>query len=119
MAGEVAILDSILLSIKQKIGLERDAPEFDSDVIMAINSVLGILFQLGIGEEGYHISDENDTWDDYLGSATNLEMVKDYIALKVGLIFDPPQSGTLVEVKNQLIKELEWRINVTVDPGKE
>lgn len=119
MPDDVSVLDSILLSVKQKNGLESDAPEFDNDIIMAINSVIGILYQLGIGEEGYRITDKNDTWVDYLGSATNLEMVKDYIALKVGLIFDPPQSSAILEVKNQLIKELEWRINVTVDPGNE
>lgn len=112
----VEVIDSILLSVKKQTGIIAEAKEFDDDLILAINSVLGILTQLGVGETNYSIKDENDTWADYLGDSKDLEMIKTYIALKVGLMFDPPQSTVISEVKKQMISELEWRINVTVDP---
>lgn len=116
---EVETIDSILLSTKKLNGIIPDAKEFDTDIILAINSVLGILTQLGVGEENYSIKDENDTWTDFLGDSKDLEMIKTYVGLKVGLLFDPPQSTAISEIKKQMIAEFEWRINVTVDPKKE
>lgn len=116
--ASVDVMDSILLSTKKNIGIVAEAKEFDADLIMAINSVLGILTQIGVGDENYSITDENDLWSDYLDDASDLEMIKTYIALKVGLLFDPPQSTALAEIKKQMVSELEWRINVTVDPRK-
>ena len=37
--------------------------------------------------------------------------------LKVRLIFDPPQSSSIIDAMNRTISELEWRLNVAVDPG--
>ena len=44
-------------------------------------------------------------------------MIKNYIYLKVKLVFDPPQSSRVIESYENQIKELEFRINVEVDPG--
>lgn len=112
-------MDSILLSTKQAIGVDPDVTEFDADIIMAINSTFSILKQLGVGNEDYSISSADDSWVDYLEDRTNLELVKTYIAMKVSLMFDPPSSSAIAETKKQLISELEWRINVTVDPAAE
>ena len=51
-----------------------------------------------------------------MGDATDLAGVKTYIYLKVRLVFDPPQSSAAMEAIKQNIAELEWRLNVTVDP---
>lgn len=118
MPDEIEVLDSILLSVKKNIGITRDAKEFDADIIMAINSVFGILAQLGVGNGSFFITGENDKWTDFLDSNKDLEMIKNYISLKVGLMFDTPQSSAVIEVKKAMIAELEWRINVFVDPGK-
>lgn len=111
-------LTSILLSIKKILGIESDALEFDDEIIMAINSCFSILNQLGVGVNGFFISDDSSTWSDFLGEATNIEMVKNYIGLKVSLIFDPPQSSALIECKKTLISEMEWRLNVAVDKSE-
>lgn len=106
-------MESILNSIKKMIGIDPSYTVFDVDIIMHINSVFAILTQLGVGPStGYSITDANDTWTDFLDEDPRLEMVKSFMALKVRLLFDPPSSSTHVEVINQSIKELEWRLNI-------
>ena len=112
--------DSILFSVKKYLGIADEDNGFDLDIIMSINSVFGILTQLGVGpKEGYSISDATAMWTDYLQNNTLLEMVKSYMYLKVRMIFDTPTSGSMNSAHEQLISELEWRINVMVDPGFE
>lgn len=116
---DTEILNSILLSIKKIVGIDKNAEEFDEDIILAINATIVILNQLGVGKENYFITSKDDKWSDFLEDNLNLEMVKTYMGLKVGLIFDPPQSSAIAEVKKQIISEMEWRLNVAVDPKSE
>lgn len=110
-------MESILTSIKKMLGITEEYTHFDEDIIMHINSVFMILQQLGVGPvNGFHIEDETATWFDYLKNVDELHMVKSYIALRVGMLFDPPQSSVVAEAKKQLIAEFEWRLNVAVDP---
>lgn len=109
---------SILLSIKKLLGLSSDYTQFDQDVIMHINTVFGILMQLGVGPStGFSISGDTEVWSDYIEDMSKLEMVKTYIYMKVRLMFDPPQSSSTLQAMTEQIKELEWRLNVQVDPG--
>lgn len=111
-------MDSILLSVKKMLGIESDYKHFDKDLIMHINSVLGILSQLGVGpREGYSIEDESDCWSDFLGDR-KLEMVKTYMYLKVRMMFDPPLSSVTKDAITSQISELEVRINIEVDPER-
>ena len=110
--------ESILVSIKKLLGIDSEYTHFDTDIIMHINSVFSVLTQLGVGpSEGFVIEDSNALWTDFLSSARDIEMVKSYIYLKVRLLFDPPASSSAMESMKQLTSELEWRINVAVDPG--
>lgn len=110
--------ESILLSVKKVLGIDPGFTDFDLDIIMHINSVLLILRQLGIGPEGgYIITGPNDLWTDYLPNIDQLAAVKTYICLKVRHLFDPPVGGAL-DALTKAISELEWRLNVEVDPGK-
>ena len=112
-------MDSILTSVKKMLGITEDYEHFDADLIMHINSVFMILTQLGVGpSEGFSIENKIDTWDDFVSSDSNLEAVKSYMYLKVKLLFDPPLSSAVMESMNRMISELEWRLNVSVDPGK-
>lgn len=111
-------MDSILTSVKKMLGIPEDYEQFDMDIIMHINSVLTILNQLGVGpEEGFVITDKSTVWTDFIGDSTLIELVKSYVYLKVRLIFDPPQSSSIIEAMNRQISEFEWRINVAVDPS--
>lgn len=106
-------MDSILQSIKKLLGITEDYDVFDTDIIMHINSVLMILNQIGVGpSEGFTISDELATWEDFLGKDTNAEAVKTYVYLRVKLLFDPPNSSIVSEAMNRTISELEWRFTV-------
>ena len=111
-------MESILTSIKKLLGIEEDYECFDADIIMHINSVFMILTQLGIGPaEGFSIQDAENTWDEFIPSGSNLESIKTYMYLKVKLMFDPPTSSAVIDSINRIIGELEWRLNVSVDPS--
>lgn len=110
-------MESILTSIKKLLGITEDYDHFDADIIMHINSVFTILTQLGVGpSEGFRIEDDTTTWDDFISTDLIVyDSVKTYIYLQVKLLFDPPQSGTVLESYNRRISELEWRLNVTAE----
>lgn len=112
--------DSILTDIKKLLGIAEDYNEFDTDIKIHINSAFSILNQLGLGtDDTFSISDSTATWSDFLGNNHKfLEMVKTYIYLKVKVVFDPPVSSYVLTAYNEQIKELEWRINVAVDPSE-
>lgn len=102
--------ESILTSIKKLLGITEDYQYFDTDIIMHINSVFMILMQLGIGPaNGFSITGDSEVWSDFLSDATWFEGVKSYVYLKVKLIFDPPQSGTLLNAMEKQVSEFEWR----------
>ena len=110
-------MDSILTSIKKLLGITEEYENFDQDIIMHINSVFMILNQLGVGpKSGFSINDKSSTWDEFVPESSNLEAVKTYVHLKVKLMFDPPLSSTVIEAIKSQINELEWRLNVSVDP---
>lgn len=116
-------MESILITIKKLLGLTEEYTHFDQDIIIHINTILMGLTQIGVGPaEGFIIYDESATWKDYLGdqvtelNAIGIEAVKTYLYLKVRMLFDPPLSSSVAEAINSNIRELEWRINLVVDP---
>ena len=107
--------DSILITIKNMLGIEEDEMAFDTELCMHINSALGVLRQLGIGPTaGFSIFHETSVWSDFTDEPL-VDLVKEYVFLKVKSVFDPPSSSTAVDAINTMIKELEWRINVEKD----
>lgn len=111
-------MDSILTSIKKLLGIAEEYEHFDPDIVMYINSAFSVLTQLGVGpEEGFRIEDANKTWSEFLYDDPRLEMVRTYVYLKVKVVFDSTTlTSAVIESMNRQINELEWRINVTVDP---
>jgi hypothetical protein len=104
---------SILDSTKKAIGVGFDYDVFDHDIIMHINSVFSTLSQLGVGPaEGFMIEGDQEEWDTFLGGDRNLNAVKNYVYLRVRLLFDPPSTSFLLSATQEQIKELEWRLNV-------
>lgn len=109
--------DSILLSIKKVLGLDKSYNAFDVDVMMAINTTFNVLYQLDISEQPFFISGEEETWSDYLGDRKDMEMVKSLVYLRVRLLFDPPSTGVLHEAMERQVKEFEWRLNFEAEGG--
>lgn len=110
-------MDSILISTKKLAGLSEGYEDFDPDIILFINSTFSTLHQLGVGPaKGFKISNHSDKWSSYLPAEDNrLEMVKEFMYLKVKLVFDPPTISSVLKAYEDKIKELEFRIPVAVD----
>ena len=105
------MLDSVLLSTKQMLGISPEDTSFDVNVIMSINTALTILMDLGLTEvEDQIVTSDDMTWDELLGERTDIEYVKTYIYQKVKMIFDPPTSTAAIDAMQRSISELEWRI---------
>ena len=108
--------ESILTSIKKLLGITEDYDYFDQDIIMHINAAFMVLTRLGIGpSEGFLITDDTDTWSDFIDDSTNLGSIQSYVYMKVRLMFDPPQNSFTVDSMTKLANELEWRLNVAAD----
>lgn len=108
--------NSVLHSIKKPMGLEPEDNSYDSDLIFHINSVFLDLLQLGVGSiTGFQIVDEKDIWSDFIPDSVLQNSVKEYVYLRVRLLFDPPTSATLVESMNNSINRLEWRIKIQAE----
>ena len=110
--------DSILMTIRKLVCGNPYADHFDSDLLVHINACFSILNQLGVGpENGFVVTDETQSWSSYIADNYRLNMVKTYVTLKVKKIFDPPLTSSGLEAMDKEISELEWRLNVAVDPA--
>ena len=111
--------DSILMTIRKLVCGNPYADHFDTDLLVHINTCFSILNQLGIGpENGFVVTDETQSWSSYIADNYILNMVKTYVTLKVKKIFDPPLTSSVLEAMDKEISQLEWRLNVAVDPIK-
>lgn len=114
-------MDSILNTIKKEyLGIELDYTHFDGNVILLINSELGVLNQRGIGPaKPFKITGVTETWDDFFEDKDYLEMVKEVIGIKVKLGFDPPQNNSYLQTLKERANELEWRLQIFDDKWTE
>ena len=111
--------DSILMTIRKLVCGDPYADHFDTDLLVHINACFSILNQLGVGpENGFVVTDETQSWSSYIADNYSLNMVKTYVTLKVKKIFDPPLTSSVLEAMDKEISQLEWRLNVAVDPSK-
>lgn len=111
---------SILNNVKKMCNVAESDTSFDTDLILYTNAQLSVLPQLGVGDTAFRISGESEEWSDFLTEGSDeTELIKTYIGVSVRLVFDPPASGSVKEALQNYKNELEWRINVAVDPGKE
>lgn len=110
-------MESILNTIKKLLGIDSEDINFDTDIIVLVNSSILSLSQMGIGpSNGYMVTSHEDSWVDYISDDTiNLEGVKTYLYLKTKLIFDPPTNSTVIEAFNKNLSELEWRMMLAVE----
>lgn len=113
----MALETSILKTIRTSLGILPDFTDFDPELLVAINSALLSVNQLGIGPDGgFTVTDDTATWDELFDGATNIEAVKSYILLTVRLDFDPPGTSFLQESFNRQLTEIAYRLMIEVDP---
>jgi hypothetical protein len=111
--------ESILTSVKQALGVEAEYNVFDNDIMMHINSVFMILYQIGVGpSRPFRIEDEYNAWDEFIPmDDLRFGAVQSYVYAKVRMMFDPPSASAHKDALNQMISELEWRLNWEVELG--
>ena len=110
-------MSSILTDTKKLLGIDAEVTNFDTDIIININSALMFLNQLGVGPEAcFTITGSEEEWDDF-DSTGNVEAVKLYVVLKTKLTFDPPSNSASIEAYERQIRELEFRLNIQSEGG--
>lgn len=101
---------SILISMmKRLIGDAEDLSDtsYAEDIMQEINANIIALTQKGIGpKEGFMISDETATWEDFLGEDVRLNCAKEYIYLKCKLGFDPPPAAAIESFEKNALENL-------------
>lgn len=108
--------ESILTSIKKLLGIVESDTSFDAELIMLINSALMIIMQEWYGmDHALRIEDKTATWEDMLGDDVDYEGVKQYIFIRVKLVFDPPSNSAVIEAMRKEMEDLEWRMYVWKD----
>ena len=116
MEESTVVSDSILDNIKKMLGPSYDEESFDIDIIIHINSCFTTLRQLGIGPaNGFRIASKDEVWSEFVANDEMLDSVKTYIYIKTNLVFDTHMSGAILESFEKQAKELEWRLNISVD----
>ena len=116
--GQVNTLDSssILNSIKKMLGISPQDDGFDQEIKDLINAEFLTLHQLDIGPEaGFSIEGPNNVWSEFTDNLHLQDAVRQFVFLRVRLIFDPPASSTVAEAINNRISELEFRLNVQAE----
>lgn len=116
---DINVQDSILDSVKLSLdGIDPDNTDFDDQLILQINGILRILYRLGVGTKGFRITDRSQVWSDFLGDQENdiRDMVPLYVGLKIKYYWDPPTTGASTNALKEMIDELEFTLNIYVDP---
>ena len=110
-------MDKILASIKKQLGV-NDSDQFDYQIIMAINTAMSALTQIGIGPaEGFLLTDEDANWTDFIGEGPSFISAQSYIYCKSKILFDPPANQTLLNALQRQADELEWRLRTENEDG--
>lgn len=118
---DINVQDSILDSVKLALdGIDPDNTDFDDQLILQINGMLRILYRLGVGTKGFRVTDRTQVWSDFLGDQENdiRDMVPLYVGLKIKYYWDPPTTGASTNALKEMIDELEFTLNIYVDPGE-
>ena len=108
--------ETILKTVKTLLGLDDESDAFDDEIKLHINGVFLTLKQLNVGPTtGYFLSTGDETWEEFFGTDPVIELVKNYVYLKVRLVFDPPSSSFVLDAYTKQSTEMEFRILVEAD----
>lgn len=111
--------NKILDGVKEycRISLDSGVTAYDDELIGHINTVLMMLNQMGVGPEGgFEMETGEETWDQIIPDGIKYPGIKDYIKIKVRLLFDPEAfTPNAKESANEMLREIEWRLNYKAD----
>lgn len=136
-------MKTILQRVKEAVtGFSMEDDSFDTDILIAINTIFLYLYQQNIGQDIF-VADNTTTWEDFIKFISSKETIDDirkyllidiknktideicnmspgniialleqYIILKTKILFDPPANESLLKAINSSIAEIEYRINI-------
>lgn len=109
---------SVLQDIREAVGLSRTTTDFDTELLMHVNTSIGNLSQNGVINPIVVLNDTT-TWGDLqdpLKTEGNkmFPMVFSYIALNTKLIFDPPPPSA-VEYQTRNVDQILWRLKTAYE----
>lgn len=115
MGTKTSMDQSILDSVRKIIGNGELDEFFNSDLCMAINTVLMQAHAMGLVCDDFSIVDNTKTWRDILlkEDQINLHALISWTALRTRLLFDPPTSSALLNSIKEEAQRLEWYIYIT------
>lgn len=106
---------SILSTIKKMLGIAPSYTAFDHELLVHINGAFQHLCQIGVGSPvPFRVTGDSEKWTDFLPEG-QLPASKEYIFLRVKLMFDPPSNSFVVNAFNDQLRECEWRLNTFVE----
>lgn len=109
---------SILQDIRVAVGLSVDTVDFDTELLMHINSAIGKLNQNGVGNF-LVVHNEEQKWADLqnpLQTEGNkyFASVPLFITISTKLLFDPPPPSS-VQYHAQNAEQILWRLKVAYE----
>ena len=66
--------DSVLNTIKQMLGITEEQTDFDTDIIIHINTVFNILHQLGVTKDWIQIDGPSTKWEDVVEDISKVNL---------------------------------------------
>lgn len=106
-------MSSILEDVKKTLGIHAAIDEFDTDLIMHVNSAFFQLHQLGVGPKGgFSIEGADTEWEAFLGPRQDLSIVKSYVTIFVRLVFDRPETSYGIQALERMRDEWGWRLEL-------
>jgi len=112
--------ESILNSMKQTLWpgeiMDDENNPFDAELILHINAIFTDISRLGIGSDTpFHITGASETWRDFYDRIDMCNNVKEYMHLRLRMVFDPPANSFIVNSFEEMIRKLEWHLTVISD----
>lgn len=114
---EIITMNEILTDVKMHIEGSTVDDHFDPILVDYINTAFMVMYQMGVGpqNEPFKITTDSElTWEDFCND-NSLEGCKEYLYRRVQFMFDPPQNSNASQAAQDIMKEMEWRINDYAD----
>lgn len=104
---------SILNDVKKAVGIHHEVDHFDTDLLMAINTAIFGLMQLGVTPPtGFEVTGPSERWSELLGDRQDLAAAKSYIFVSVRLLFDRPETSYGIQALERMRDEWAWRLEI-------
>lgn len=109
---------SILQDIRAAVGLDVSTSDFDIDLLMHINSAIGMLNQNGVGNF-LVVENEEQVWGDLQNPTQTVgnqffKMVPLFITISTKLLFDPPPPSS-AQYHASNAEQILWRLKIAYE----